>query len=193
MARANITKLDPDRISERLIESVNMVKELLQGNRQLRDTIDRLTSTGEKNESDLYQLQVENRDLRDKIEVLESIIKAHPTDYENYDWRSIINEENPNYIVSTNNKAVDTVASEMLELKKNNRMLENRVKHLELQNMHLSHNYDYHGNIEPTRTLVDWSKNSSQRDMRVLNSFEAEPGARVSKVDDEPRPASSYY
>ena len=75
---------------------------------------------------------MENRDLRDKIEVLESIIRAHPTDYENYDWRAIINEENPNYFVSTNNKAVDCVASEMIELKKNNRMLENRVKHLEL-------------------------------------------------------------
>jgi hypothetical protein len=68
-----------------------MVKELLQSNRQLRDKVDDVTKVGEKNENDLYHLQMENTDLRDKIEVLESIIKTHPTsDYDAYDWNAVI-------------------------------------------------------------------------------------------------------
>jgi cell division septum initiation protein DivIVA len=31
---------------------------------------------GDRNEADLYHLQVENRDLRDRIEILESVIAS---------------------------------------------------------------------------------------------------------------------
>jgi hypothetical protein len=51
-----------------------MVKELMQSNRVLRDTIEQVTSTNERNEADIFHLQTENRDLRDRIEILEAVI-----------------------------------------------------------------------------------------------------------------------
>jgi NADH:ubiquinone oxidoreductase subunit D len=53
-----------------------MVKELMQSNRVLRDTIDQLNTANEKNEGELYTFQVENRELRDRIEILESVIAS---------------------------------------------------------------------------------------------------------------------
>ena len=41
-------------MSQKLIESVAMVKELMQSNRVLRDTIDQINSANEKNEAELY-------------------------------------------------------------------------------------------------------------------------------------------
>lgn len=69
-----------------------MVKELMQTNRELRDTVDTLSETNERNESDLYSLQVENRDLRDRIEILESVIATttHQSDFDQLDWRQLL-------------------------------------------------------------------------------------------------------
>lgn len=47
-----IVQLDPDTISHRLIESVSMVTDLLQSNRQLRDTINSLNKEKENMEND---------------------------------------------------------------------------------------------------------------------------------------------
>lgn len=66
-----------------------MVKELMQSNRVLRETVDQINEVNDKNESDLYHLQVENRDLRDRIEILESVIASttHQSDFDQLDWR----------------------------------------------------------------------------------------------------------
>ncbi len=53
-----------------------MVKELMQSNRVLRDTIDQLNTVNDKHEGELYTFQVENRELRDRIEILESVIAS---------------------------------------------------------------------------------------------------------------------
>jgi hypothetical protein len=55
---------------------VAMVKELMQSNRILRDTIDQLNTVNDKHEGELYTFQVENRELRDRIEILESVIAS---------------------------------------------------------------------------------------------------------------------
>lgn len=59
----NIIKLDPDTISQRLIESVAMVRELLQSNRELRETINNLTTEKETSENEGCVLQGENVEL----------------------------------------------------------------------------------------------------------------------------------
>jgi small-conductance mechanosensitive channel len=87
ITQANIIKLDPDTISQRLIESVGMVTDLLQSNRQLRDSINIINNEKETIENDNCILQSDNLELRDRIEILESIIKANANDYENYDWK----------------------------------------------------------------------------------------------------------
>jgi len=53
-----------------------MVKELMQSNKDMRDTMNQLMETNEKLDSEGYSLQIVNRDLRDKIEILESVIAA---------------------------------------------------------------------------------------------------------------------
>jgi hypothetical protein len=72
-----------------------MVKELMQSNRVLRDTIDQLNTANEKNEGELYTFQVENRELRDRIEILESVIASttHLSEFDALDWRTLLAEE----------------------------------------------------------------------------------------------------
>jgi regulator of replication initiation timing len=75
-----------------------MVKELMQTNKMLRDTVDTLNETNERFESESYTLQLENRDLRDRIEILESVIAATTQstsgqDLDSLDWRQLILEE----------------------------------------------------------------------------------------------------
>lgn len=115
-------------------------------------------------------LQTDNLELRDRIEILESIIKANANDYENYDWKKIIEEENEinlSTFKSSSNKGIESIASSMVETKKENRMLKRRIEHLELQISHLTNQFDYQGNIEPTRTLMNFKK-----DQQMNNSNE---------------------
>ena len=140
-----------------------MVTDLLQSNRQLRDSINSLNKEKETIENDNCILQGDNLELRDRIEILESIIKANANDYENYDWKKIIEEENDLGIATyknASNKGVENVASAMVEVKKENRMLKKRIEHLELQISHLTNHFDYQGNIEPTRTIMGNKKDS---------------------------------
>lgn len=136
----NIIKLDPDTISQRLIESVSMVRELLQSNRELRETINYLNKEKETAENENCVLSGENVELRDRIEVLESIVQAHAnSEYEDYDWRKIIEEDQ--YLAGApkpTSKGVETVASALMEMKKENRMLKGRIEHLEVQNNNLT-------------------------------------------------------
>jgi chaperonin cofactor prefoldin len=152
-----IVQLDPDTISHRLIESVSMVTDLLQSNRQLRDTINTLNKEKETMENDNCILQSDNIELRDRIEILQSIIKANASDYENYDWRKIIEEENEQNLETYkagSSKNVENVVTTIVDSKKENRMLKRRIEHLELQISHLTNHFDYQGNIEPTRAAM---------------------------------------
>lgn len=138
-----------------------MVTDLLKSNKQLRDSINTLNKEKENIENDNCILQSDNLELRDRIEILESIIKANANDYENYDWKKIIEEETDAGLAafkSSSNKGVENVASTIVETKKENRMLKRRVEHLEVQISQLTNYFDYQGNIEPTRA------NMGQRD-----------------------------
>jgi len=53
-----------------------MIKELLNSNKQLRDVIDLRNSQLEKFQVENESLQNENQDLRDKIEIIGSLIKS---------------------------------------------------------------------------------------------------------------------
>ena len=53
-----------------------MIKELHQGNKILRENVQSVQGLREKGDSENFHLQNENRDLRDRIEILESVIGA---------------------------------------------------------------------------------------------------------------------
>ena len=57
-----------------MIESVNFAKDLMKTNRELRGDIDDLTDRLDRGENENFHLSTENRELRDRIEILESVI-----------------------------------------------------------------------------------------------------------------------
>lgn len=99
-------------------------------------------------------MQSENLDLRDRIEVLESIIKQNPTDYENYDWRKLLEEEEllpqaehiPVPETEQNKVNFDFIIKMITTFKKDNRVLNQKVVHLEVQNQNLQQ----HGGMPAT-------------------------------------------
>jgi len=59
--------------------------------------------------------------LRDRIEVLESILQANShAEYDDYDWRKIIEEEQAFTAPKAYSKGVETVAKTLMEMKKEN-------------------------------------------------------------------------
>lgn len=113
-------------------------------------------------------MQSDNIELRDRIEILQSIIRANASDYENYDWRKIIEEENElnlDSIKNTSNKSIENVVAQIVDNRKENRMLKRRIEHLELQISHLTNHFDFQGNLEPTRAAMLNSNNYNEGDV----------------------------
>jgi|LauGreDrversion4_2_1035121.scaffolds.fasta_scaffold343699_3 hypothetical protein len=154
-------------LSQRLIESVGMVKELMQSNRELRDTIDGLSASNERNEADLYQLQVENRDLRDRIEILESVIASttHQSDFDQLDWRQVLLQEKPR----TGGSAVNEMATELIESKKANRQLSMEVEGLRAELDGLR------SELESRQTTTTSFKSSASKDPAAIYAPKTKP------------------
>jgi cell shape-determining protein MreC len=60
-----------DAITERIVHTLNMMKELLQGNLSLRATIQKQSEQIDDKNAEYFQLQQENEDLRERLNVLE--------------------------------------------------------------------------------------------------------------------------
>ena len=77
-----------------MIESVNFAKELMKTNRELRADIEETHDRVERGDNENFHLSTENRELRDRIEILESVIGQSNVgnEFENMDWREIIEE-----------------------------------------------------------------------------------------------------
>lgn len=69
-------KSKTDAAQERLIHSVNAVTDLLKANTELRDKIEKQKVIVEDNNVEIFQLQVENQNLRERLELVESILKS---------------------------------------------------------------------------------------------------------------------
>ena len=97
-----------------MIESVNFAKELMQTNRELRTDIESIADRADKAENESFHLSTENRDLRDRIEILESVIGQSSLttntgdDFEKLDWREIM-AENKAPTIKTNNETVNEI------------------------------------------------------------------------------------
>ena len=56
-----------DAITERIIHTVNMMKEVLQSNMTLREQIQRQSESVDSLNAELFQVATENEDLRDRL------------------------------------------------------------------------------------------------------------------------------
>ena len=112
-------RLDAKTLSNRMIESVNFAKELMKTNRELRTDIDDMADRVDRGENENFHLSTENRDLRDRIEILESVIGQSNVgnEFENMDWREII-EENKAPQVRSNNQTMNEIISQLFVYKK---------------------------------------------------------------------------
>jgi len=70
---------------------VSKVTDLLRANQYLREEIDKLTKGTENKDNELYTITQENLGLRERIEVLENIIKSNKQEYENLVSAKVIN------------------------------------------------------------------------------------------------------
>ena len=68
--------------AERLIHSVNAVTELLKANTELRDHLEKSYRASEEKDSEIFQMQVENQSLRERLELVEGILKNSRHDYD---------------------------------------------------------------------------------------------------------------
>ena len=88
-------RLDASTLSNRIIESVNFAKELMGTNRQLRQDIDEVAEKADRAENECFHLSNENVNLRERIEILESVIAQSSVgnEFEQLDWRELIEDK----------------------------------------------------------------------------------------------------
>ena len=103
-----------------MIESVNFAKELMQTNRELRSEVNALAERCDASENENFHLQTENRELRDRIEILESVIAStnFGEAFEKLDWRQLFKHESQAPSVKTNNESINLIIEQLFQMRK---------------------------------------------------------------------------
>jgi regulator of replication initiation timing len=73
-----------------------MVKDLMQTNRDFMVQVEAVNKEKESLSTETFHLSMENRELRDRIEILESVVATSnfgSEDLNNLDWREVFSEE----------------------------------------------------------------------------------------------------
>ncbi len=179
-----------DAAAERLIHSVNAVTDLLKANTELRDTIEKMRRQKEDSDSEVFTLNIENQTLRERLELVEGILKNNRENYENMvsdQVKGILAKSNTQYgkfnmnaqltpnAAEGNEFTIDAVYTELIQLRQTNRVLETRIKQLELQNFNMTRQ-GFQGppngpiralpmvptkNVEPNRPIFDQTNGQS--------------------------------
>jgi len=140
-----------DAAAERLIHSVNAVTDLLKANTNLRDNIEKVQRDLEERDAEGFQLNIENQALRERLELVEGILKANSNDYDelvSQQIKNIMDKSNSEYSkfggggnlknITPKITSVDEVYTELIQLRNKNRALEGRIKQLENQNFSMT-------------------------------------------------------
>eukprot|EP00330_Aristerostoma_sp_ATCC50986_P001171 CAMPEP_0114593242 /NCGR_PEP_ID=MMETSP0125-20121206/14867_1 /TAXON_ID=485358 ORGANISM="Aristerostoma sp., Strain ATCC 50986" /NCGR_SAMPLE_ID=MMETSP0125 /ASSEMBLY_ACC=CAM_ASM_000245 /LENGTH=117 /DNA_ID=CAMNT_0001792287 /DNA_START=973 /DNA_END=1326 /DNA_ORIENTATION=+ len=105
------------------------------------------------------QLHSENQDLREKLTVYESVISS-PSKPRSRDEAGSVMTNDSNFMISTNGDGKHMI-NDIMGLKKEKKLLEHRIRNLELENTELQqkvHPKTYHLK-EPKRSLYEMSQN----------------------------------
>lgn len=167
-----------DAAAERLIHSVNAVTDLLKANAKLRDNTERVQRELEGRDAEAFQLNIENQALRERLELVEGILKNNSHDYDDLvsqQIKAIMEKSNTEYgkagrggqlkNIQPRVTTVDEVYTELIQLRNKNRALEGRIKQLENQNFNMSQS-NFHSK-EPTSAHATNSQ-ATQRNMEPL-------------------------
>jgi hypothetical protein len=149
-----LTAGDKERIMDRLLQSVNMVKEVLQSNLKLREQVQELNQKVDQGNADIFHLQCENDEQKEKIQILAGMgpdaaspATLCPKDIPLGESEDTAAKSNPMTATVTGmmtgttgttlSKGKINVAEEILQLKRDKNMLEQRVHYLEIENIHM--------------------------------------------------------
>jgi hypothetical protein len=145
--------------STRFSDAMNRVTDLLKVNQMLRDESGMKEEIIRKKNIENFELKQENEDLRDRIELMETIVQSDKDTFDKYVSSHLLDEAQRNqmgeYIGSQEGCVqIDSVYVELIELRKIVRKLEKRNKHLERQNMENQYQMHFIGNNEPSRPIM---------------------------------------
>ncbi len=162
---------------ERLLQNVNQVKQILQGNLKLREDNLELQRQLSQVRTDMSHIQLENEELKEKVQILAHLAPSTATAVGAADPEAVI----PPFAGTTSSSMASTairfnprstaatpesktsqgrldLANEFLQLKKDKGALERRVEDLERQNIHIraaSHTSDSRRPVPPDASGTD--------------------------------------
>lgn len=120
-----------ERIMDRLLKSVNMVKEVLQSNLKLREQVQELGQRLELQSAELFHLHSENEEQKEKLQLI-SNLQEHPSEKQRFN-----------------------AAERILQLEKDKARLAKRVHDLEVQNTQFHTAMPGTDDFEPVRAVVN--------------------------------------
>ena len=168
-----------DKIMDRLLQSVNMVKDVLQTNLKLRQQVLTMNKQIDKANGDFTHVQEINEELKEKLQTLTNV------DQDQSDSLSPSNKSiwNSNNIEDAINNRI-AVASELYQLKKEKSILQQRLKDLERENLNIrfiDNNEEVDQEIcgtddfEPVRSVISIEHRSKKRRDCIKHSIENSP------------------
>ena len=148
-----VMQKDKEKIMNRLLESVNMVKDVLQTNLTLRQQMLEMSKQLDQSNIEIYHLQTENEEYKEKMQIMANGEYFQP----NY-----LPKLNESTTTKYKNRNV-SVVSELYQLKKDKLNLEKRLQNLERENIniranHLSPNpiaFAGTDDFEPVRAVIN--------------------------------------
>lgn len=111
-------------------------------NTELRDQNEKIRRLKEESDAEVFTLNIENQVLRQRLEVAEGILKNNPGDYE-----QLVSDKVKTQMLKSNTQygrfegspqtaqsdfTIDEVYTELIQLRQQNKVLETRIKQLEL-------------------------------------------------------------
>ncbi|CDW90813.1 kinesin motor domain containing protein [Stylonychia lemnae] len=169
--------------TDRLIFSINMIKEVLQSNLQLREDLLRLSQDHEKTQVQNYQLNNENEDLRDRLQLITNE-KGYEIEYQQHLPQMNIEEE---IGLVKNKQQLDDlkkhVLSHIFSLRKENRHLVKRIE-----------GYEAQSNLKHVKQIRQAPKQIpvEQKQYRQI-TYENEDTAEFSSQDRYERKSQQYH
>jgi predicted nucleic acid-binding Zn-ribbon protein len=153
-------KTKADAAADRLIHSVNAITDLLKTNTQLRDTLEKQNRALEDKEAEVFTLELENQNVRERLELVEGILKSNKTGYDSLLSANVRAQMAESSDHQATTASIDEVYQELIKLRSTNKKLEGRIKQLENQNFRITQSSfgskaKISKNAEPIRPIFD--------------------------------------
>jgi len=151
-------------------DAMTRVTDLLKVNQMLRDETNNKEEIIKYKNIEIFEIKDENEELRDKLELMETIVNANRDTYNEYVASHLVqqaeNGATEEYMGCEEGKVqIDSVYVELLELRRIVKKLETRNKFLEKQNMENQYQMHFIGNNEPSRPIMNKGDSGKKKNL----------------------------